>query len=212
MALEGENQTMGEYEPIIIKLPAPKYRGSMSAEEALVRRRSARDFRDSPVRLSEISQLMWAAQGRTDQTGFRTSPSAGGLYPLELYVAAGHVSGLPAGTYKYISKSHELLNIAKGDRRIDLGNAALGQSSVRRSAAVIVMSAVYERTTRKYGERGIRYVHMEAGHAAQNVYLQAVPLGLGAVVIGAFRDEEVRRILKMSEREMPLYIMPVGMR
>lgn len=212
VAGEGENQTMREYEQVIIKLPEPNYCGSMSVEEALLKRRSIRDFRDKPVTVSEISQLIWAAQGSTDQLGFTTAPSAGALYPLELYVVAGNVTGLPAGIYKYRSKSHELLSIAKGDRRIDLENAALGQASVRRAAAVMVLSGVYERTTTKYGERGMRYVHMEAGHASQNVYLQAVPLGLGTVVIGAFRDEEVKRILKMSDREMPLYIMPVGMR
>ncbi len=203
---------MREYEQVIIKLPEPKYGGSMSVEEALLKRRSVRDFKDKPVTLSEVSQLIWAAQGITDPGGLRTAPSAGALYPLELYVVAGNVTGLPAGIYQYRSKSHELLSIAKGDRRIDLGNAALGQSSVRRAAAVMVLSGVYERMTTKYGERGIRYVHMEAGHAAQNVYLQAVALGLGTVVIGAFCDEEVKRILKMADREKPLYIMPVGRR
>jgi SagB-type dehydrogenase family enzyme len=202
---------MPEYEQEIIKLPGPKYDSGTSVEEALLKRRSVRDFKDKPVTLSEVSQLIWAAQG-TDPGGLRTAPSAGALYPLELYVVAGNVTGLPDGIYKYRSKSHELLSIAKGDRRIDLGNAALGQSSVRRAAAVIVLSGVYEKVTTKYGERGIRYVHMEAGHAAQNVYLQAVSLGISIVVIGAFRDEEVKRILKMSDREMSLYIIPVGRR
>jgi SagB-type dehydrogenase family enzyme len=168
--------------------------------------------KDEPTTISEVSQLLWAAQGITDQGGFRTAPSAGALYPLELYVVAGKVNGLPAGIYKYRAKSHELLSIVKGDRTTDLCNAALGQLSVRKAAAVFVLSGVYERTTVKYGERGIRYVHMEAGHAAQNIYLQAVPLGLGTVVIGAFHDEEVKRVLKMEDREMPLYIMPVGRR
>ena len=104
------------------------------------------------------------------------------------------------------------MSVAKGDRRNDLCNAALGQSSIRRAALVLVLSGVYERTTAKYGERGIRYVHMEAGHAAQNVYLQAVPLQLETVAIGAFQDEEVKKMFKMTDREMPLYIMPVGRR
>ena len=203
---------MRKDEQVIIKLPEPNYRGSMSVEEALLKRRSVRDFKDKPVTLSEISQLIWAAQGSTDRRGFRTAPSAGALYPLELYVLAGNVTDLPAGIYKYRCKSHELLSIAKGDRRIDLGNAALGQSSVRRAAAVMALSGVYERMTTKYGDRGIRYVHMEAGHAAQNVYLQAVSLGLSTVVIGAFRDEEVKSLLKMTIGEKLVYIMPVGMR
>jgi SagB-type dehydrogenase family enzyme len=146
----------------------------------------------------------------TDPKGLRTAPSAGALYPLELYVVAGNVDGLPAGVYKYRPDSHELLSIVKGDRRNDLCNAALVQSSIKRAALVLVLSGVYERTTAKYGDRGIRYVHMEAGHAAQNVYLQAVALQLGTVAIGAFRDEEVKKMLKMMAREMPLYVMPVG--
>jgi SagB-type dehydrogenase family enzyme len=184
----------------------------MSVEEALMKRRSVRVFKEGPVMLAELSQLIWAAQGVTDPRGPRTAPSAGALYPLELYVVAGNVNGLPQGLYKYGPGRHELLSVAKGDRRNDLCNAALGQSSIRRAALVLVLSGVYERTTAKYGERGIRYVHMEAGHAAQNVYLQAVPLGLGTVVIGAFHDEEVKKVLKLDDKERPLYIMPVGRR
>jgi SagB-type dehydrogenase family enzyme len=205
-------QKMPEHASEKIKLPEPKYIGVISVEEALMKRRSVRAFKEGPVMLAELSQLMWAAQGMADQRGLRTAPSAGALYPLELYVVAGNVTGLPPGVYKYGRERHELLSLAKGDRRNDLCNAALGQSSIRRAALVLVLSGVYERTTAKYGERGIRYVHMEAGHAAQNVYLQTVSLGLGTVVIGAFQDEEVKRLLKMGDRESPLYIMPVGKR
>ena len=205
-------KNMPEHASERIKLPEPKYISVTSVEEALVKRRSVRVFKEGPVMLAELSQLMWAAQGMTDPRGLRTAPSAGALYPLELYAVAGNVSGLPPGLYKYGHERHELLSVAKGDRRNDLCNAALGQSSIRRAALVLVLSGVYERTTAKYGERGIRYVHMEAGHAAQNVYLQAVPLQLGTVVIGAFKDEEVKRIFKMTDREMPLYIIPVGRR
>lgn len=205
-------QKMPEHASEKIKLPEPKYGGVMSVEEALMKRRSVRVFKEGPVMLAALSQLLWAAQGMADQRGLRTAPSAGALYPLELYVVAGNVTGLPPGLYKYGRERHELLDVAKGDRRNDLCNAALGQSSIRRAALVLVLSGVYERTTSKYGERGIRYVHMEAGHAAQNVYLQAVSLGLGTVVVGAFQDEEVKRLLKMGDRESPLYIMPVGKR
>ncbi len=202
---------MSDYPPeSIIKLPAPKYISSTAVEEALHKRRSVRDFKDAPLTISEVSQLLWAAQGTVGARYRRTVPSAGALYPLELYIVAGNVTGLTAGVYRYLPEGHELLGIVSGDRRSNLCDAALGQSSIRRAPAVIVISAVYERTTSKYGERGIRYVHMEAGHAAQNVYLQTVSLGLGTVVIGAFRDEEIRKIMKMSDRERPLYIMPVG--
>ncbi len=203
-------QEMPEHAPERIKLPEPKYIGATSVEEALMKRRSVRFFKEGPVLLAELSQLIWAAQGMTNPGDLRTAPSAGALYPLELYVAAGNVTGLQPGLYKYGRNSHELINVAKGDRRNDLCSAALGQSSIKKAAFVLVLSGVYERTTAKYGERGIRYVHMEAGHAAQSVYLQAVPLQLGTVVIGAFDDEEVKKMFKMTDSEMPLYIMPVG--
>ncbi len=196
--------------PEIIKLPEPKYIGTSSIEEALHKRRSVRTFREDPVTISEVAQLLWAAGGITGGGNLRTAPSAGALYPLELYLVAGKVNGLPAGIYKYRPKNNELSLVAKGDSRADLCGAALGQPSIKRAAAVLVIAGVFERTTAKYGERGIRYVHMESGHSAQNVCLQAIPLGLGTVVVGAFRDEEVRKVLHLEDTERPLYILPVG--
>ena len=194
-----------------IKLPEPKYDSDTSIEQALQTRRSVREYKDEPLTLIEISQLLWAAQGITDSNrGFRTAPSAGALYPMNVYIVINEVDGVANGIYTYKPHLHELVLVRSGNLRNDLTAAALGQSCVRESAAVIVFSAVYERTTRKYGNRGIRYVHMEAGHAAQNIYLQTVSLNLGMVAVGAFRDEEVRKILNMSEKEQPLYILPVG--
>lgn len=193
-----------------IKLPEPKYDSNTSVEQALLKRRSVREYKDTPLTLTEISQLLWAAQGITDPRGFRTAPSAGALYPLELYVVAGNVNDLPNGIYKYRPHEHELAMVVEGDERTELCNAALGQPSVKDAAAVIVFSAVYERTTVKYGEKGIRYVHIEVGHASQNIYLQAVSLNLGTVVIGAFDDEEVKKIINTGDEEQPLYLMPVG--
>jgi SagB-type dehydrogenase family enzyme len=194
----------------IIKLPEPAYKSNISVEEALLKRRSVRDYKDKPLTLAEVSQLLWAAQGITGSFGFRTAPSAGALYPLEVYIFAGNVKDLPGGIYKYRPHKHELEMVVKGDKRNELYRAALSQSPVRDAPAVIVFSAVYERTTVKYGERGVRYVFIETGHAAQNVFLQAVSINLGAVVIGAFSDAEVKKIIKMPDREQPLYIMPVG--
>ncbi len=194
----------------IIKLPEPKHDSSTSIEKALLKRRSIRGCKDEPLTLAQVSQLLWAAQGITDSGGLRTSPSAGALYPLEVYIVVGGVKDLTDGIYKYKPHKHEIEMVVKGDKRNELYRATLSQSSVRDAPAVIVFSAVYERTTVKYGERGIRYVFIEAGHAAQNVFLQAVSLDLGAVVIGAFYDDEVKKIMKMPEREQPLYIMPVG--
>ena len=201
---------MPEYKAENIKLPKPAEDSKTSIEKAMLKRRSVRSFKVSSLTLAEVSQLLWAAQGITSPRELRTAPSAGALYPLEVYIVAGNVDALQDGVYHYRPARHELAQVIKGDRRTELCAAALGQTSVRSAAAVIVFSAVYERTTVKYGNRGIRYVHMETGHAAQNVFLQAVSLNLGTVVIGAFYDDEVRKVLNMSDREQPLYIMPVG--
>ncbi|MEW6416825.1 MAG: SagB/ThcOx family dehydrogenase [Nitrospirota bacterium] len=210
MQAKEKDEPMSKDESEIIKLPEPAYKSNTSVEEALLKRRCVRDYKDKPLTLAEVSQLLWAAQGITGSFGFRTAPSAGALYPLEVYIFAGNVRDLPGGIYRYRPHKHGIEMVVKGDKRNELCSAALNQSSVRDAPAVIVFSAVYERTTVKYGERGIRYVHIEAGHAAQNVFLQAVSLNLGAVVIGAFYDDEVKKIMKMPDREQPLYIMPVG--
>lgn len=196
---------------LAIKLPEPKCDGNTSVEEALFERRSVRAYKNEPLALVDVSQLLWAAQGITDlKNGFRTAPSAGALYPLEVYVVVSNVKEVAEGVYKYKPDGRELIKVKSGNVKGELAAAALGQACIKESAIVIVFSAIYERTTRKYGERGIRYVHMEAGHAAQNIYLQAVSLNLGMVVVGAFNDEDVRKVLGMPEEEHPLYIIPVG--
>ena len=193
-----------------IALPKPSYSSQNSVETAIQQRRSIREYRDLPVTLEEVSQLLWAAQGITGRRGCRTAPSAGARYPLEVYLVAGHVSGLPTGVYKYCSHGHKIVNIAKGDLRSELASAALGQRSTNNGAIALVLAAVYERTTDKYGRRGIQYVHIEVGHAAQNVYLQSVSLGLGTVFLGAFHDDRVKNLLNMPDAERPLGIMPIG--
>jgi len=197
-------------EPNKVQLPDPQYSGGLSVEESMLKRRSIREYKNEPLALSELSQLLWAAQGITDEEGKRTAPSAGALYPLEVYVAVGNVTELPSGVYKYNPHEHELLIIAEGDIRDELSDVALGQASVGNGAVVIVFAGVFERTAVKYGERSERYVYMEAGHAAQNVYLQATSLNLGTVVAGAFDDDDVQKILNMQANEQPLYLMPVG--
>ncbi len=193
-----------------ISLPDARLMGEMTVEEALFERRSVRDYTGEPITLEEVSQLLWAAQGTTVDWGGRTSPSAGGTYPLELYLVAGDVDGLEAGVYLYRTGRHELARILSGDVRKELAQASLGQSSVEEGAVVLAISAVYERTTGRYGGRGLRYVHMEAGHAAQNVYLQATALDLGCVVIGAFQDDDLSALLGLPDDEAPLYVIPVG--
>jgi SagB-type dehydrogenase family enzyme len=202
----------------VIFLPPPRLRGAVSVEEALARRRSVRDFSDEPLALEELSQLLWAAYGVSDpRSGFRTAPSAGALYPLEVYAAVGErgVVGaggfVQAGVYRYEARAHAVELRRPGDARAGLYRASLEQPWVLRAPVSIVFTAVYERTAAVYGERGrVRYVHADLGHAAQNVYLQAAALGLGTVAVGAFRDEEVREVLGLPRGETPVYVMPVG--
>jgi len=211
--LFGDEHESGESINESIKLPEPKYDSSVSIEQAMLERRSVRTYKDEPLTLAEVAQLLWSAQGITNsKRAYRTAPSAGALFPLELYVVIGNVEGLAEGVYKYKPDEHELTKVREGDMRDKLAAAALRQTCVREGAIAIVFSAVYERTTRKYGDRGVRYVHMEVGHAAQNVCLQAVSLNLGTVVVGAFRDDEVSKILNLPDEEQPLYILPVGKR
>ncbi|MCP4371520.1 MAG: SagB/ThcOx family dehydrogenase [Deltaproteobacteria bacterium] len=195
-----------------IKLPKPEYNSDVSLEESLVKRRSIRDYTGESLTLKEVSQLLWAAQGTSSSRGFRTAPSAGALYPLEVYLIVGDVQDLAAGIYLYKSKKHELVIISGKDVRLQLAGAALGQSSVKNGAIDLVFTAVYQRITRKYGDKGIKYVHMEIGHAAQNVCLQATAMDLGVVTIGAFNNQKVSRILNLPKNEEPLYIIPVGKR
>ena len=205
-----DSPTPGPLEGEYIELPEPSHEGYMSLERALVQRRSVREYTGEPLTLEEVSQLLWAAQGITAEWGGRTAPSAGALYPLEVYLVAGDVDGLSPGVYRYRPQEHDLAKVVNRDVRAELADAALAQTCVEEGAIDIVISAVYQRTTQKYGERGIRYVHMEAGHAAQNLYLQAAALGLGMVTVGAFYDDEVKDIVGLAEDEAPLYIVPVG--
>lgn len=193
-----------------IELPEPDKSGRVSVEEALKKRRSVREFTDTSLSLTEVSQLLWAAQGITHSEDLRTAPSAGALYPLEICLAAGRVEGLLPGVYRYRPSGHRLAKIAEGDSGIALYRAALSQECVRDAAAVFVIAAVYERTTRKYGDRGIQYAHMEVGCAAENILLQATALNLGAVFVGAFDDDGVKKVVNLKEDECPLAILPVG--
>ncbi len=200
----------GEEQSSAIKLPDPRTQGVVSLETTIQLRRSARHFSPTPLGLADVGQLLWSAQGITLGAGLRATPSAGALYPLEVDLVADKVEGLEPGVYRYIPKTHSIVRRASGQKTAALGTAALSQSAVSEASAVLVISAVYERTTRKYGQRGIRYVHAEAGHAAQNVCLQAVALGLGTVHIGAFHDEEVAKVIQLHEDEKPLVLLPIG--
>lgn len=192
----------------LIMLPKVRLKGQISVEEAIKRRESVRSYRDAPISLSMLSQLLWAAQGITREGGGRSAPSAGATYPLTIYVAVGNVTGLEPGFYRYLPREHGLEQISKQDIRYELALASLMQLWMAKAPVVLIVAANYERTTSRYGERGIRYVHIEVGAVCENVHLQAVALDLGTVIVGAFEDESVKKILQVKEE--PLALMPVG--
>jgi len=201
---------MLEIQEQTIQLPAPRLKGRVSVEEAIGSRRSRRAYLADPVKLAEAGQLLWAAQGVTDpEEGKRAAPSAAALYPLETYLVATKVDGLAPGVYRYRPEEHDLVLHTPGNLRRDLA-VSIDQDCVRFSACLLVFAGVYARTTVKFGERGVCFVHMEAAHAAQNVQLQATALHLGSVVIGAFKKDEIHRILDLPEGEEPVYLMAVG--
>ena len=194
-----------------VKLPEPKLDGRLTVERALFQRRSVREFRAGSLQLGDLGQLLWAAQGVTALGGYRTAPSAGALYPLELYAAVGQIHDLAPGLYHYRPADHELAKVADHDVRRELGEAALEQTWLQNAQVVLALSALAVRTTGKYGNaHGQRFIHMEAGHIAENVALQAEALNLGTAAVAAFDEERVRHILKLKHGEEPLYLMPVG--
>jgi SagB-type dehydrogenase family enzyme len=196
--------------PEFVKLPQPCLTGAVALEQALLLRRSVRTYSRDPLTVDDLTQLLWAAQGITHPRGYRTAPSAGALYPLELYAAAGHVIGLPVGFYHYRCLEHALELKSARDLRPELCRAALHQRPVERAPVTFLFTAVYARMTARYGGRGVRYVDMEAGHAAQNLCLQAVALDLKNVLIGAFDDHEIKKIAALPDDEEPLLLAAVG--
>jgi len=203
----------GVYAQDRISLPEPDYEGGKSLEEVIYSRKSIRRFNDSPLAIKEISQLMWSAGGVTVDgiTGpTRAYPSAGGIYPLEIYLVAGDVVGLAAGVYQYDWRTHSVVLLRKGDFRGALSEASLRQRMVRDAPVSIVITAIFEKTYSRYKERGRnRYVPMDVGHLGQNVHLQAESLGLATVMVGSFSDEDVAEVLG-TKQGTPVYIMPVG--
>ena len=204
---------MGTGQPPRIHLPSPSQKGSISLEEAIAQRRSVRDFTPEPISQSQLSQILWATQGITDTSlRLRAVPSAGATYPLEIFVVCGRngIEQISEGIYHYNIAHHSLTLHHEGDVRLDLARAASDEEMIYQAPVDIIICALYERTTLHYGSRGERYVHIEVGHAGQNIYLQATALGLATVAIGAFYDEQVREVLRLDKQYKPLYIMPVG--
>jgi SagB-type dehydrogenase family enzyme len=195
----------------IITLPKPNQDGSMSLEKAIAVRRSRRNFLPQSLTFKQISQLTWAAQGQDTGSSYRTAPSAGATYPLELFVVTGD------GLFRYLPAEHSLEKLTDQDLRAALASSAWGQEFVEAAPLTLVFAAEFSRTTNHYGKRGMRYVYMEAGHAAQNVHLQAEALGLGSVAVGAFDDASVGKVLSLpavrrpAEKNLePVYMVTVG--
>ncbi len=202
-----------ELNMVEVKLSIPEITGKMSVEEALQSRRSRRSYSQEPILLSEISQLCWAAQGITEKTrSLRAAPSAGALYPIEILLVVGN-SELEEGIYQYIPATHTLMLKKRGDYRPGLCEASLDQKCIENAPVNFIIVGVFNRTEAKYGERGReRYVFMEAGHVAENIYLQAESLALSTVSIGAFYDDNIREVISLPKEYTPIYIMPIGRR
>ena len=196
-----------------ISLPAPQYQG-LSVEDAIKKRRSVRNYSKRPLTQLQLSQLLFAAQGVTGQSyrqALRTAPSAGALYPFEIYVVVNNVKGLERGIYHYSFLDHTLELLKTGDFRRKVVKAGLEQDMLGKSGVTFILSAVFDRVCHKYGQRGYRYVYMEAGHISQNICLESVSLGLGSVTVGAFLDDKVsKRIEVDGQKEAAIYMHAVG--
>ena len=188
----------------VVKLPQPSRKGGVSLEESIEQRRSVRAFSQKDLTLQQISQLLWSAQGLTGNRRFHSAPSAGALYPLEIYLATKD------GLFHYEPGNHTIEVVTHDDIREQLAVASFGQGFVEEAPADIIICAEYARVGNKYGARAERYVHMEAGHAAENLHLQAVALGLGSIPVGAFDDKAVKKACMLPKEYEPLYIIPVG--
>ncbi len=198
----------------MINLPDPSQSCGGQFFEALNSRRSVRAFKPSSLELTQVSFLLWVTQGvvRGGRRQRRTVPSAGATYPLEAYLVCGSecVSGLEAGIYRYIPEKHSIEQTRQGDIRSELARACFRQEFIADAPVSIVIAADYSRTTGHYGERGVRYVHIEVGHAGQNIYLACEVAGLATVAVGAFDDEAVARVMGLSIPIEPVYVMPIG--
>jgi SagB-type dehydrogenase family enzyme len=205
--------TSGTCGTAAISLPEPAHRG-LTVEEAIRRRRSVRSYGEGSLTLQQVSQILYAAQGVTGSAGdrpLRAAPSAGGTYPFEVYVFAVRVDGLAAGIYHYLPCGHELEVVREGDFSEALSEACLGQSMPAEAACTLVLAAVPHRTTDVYGDRGLIYVYMEAGHISENIYLQCASLNLGVVAVGAFLESEVDALIGLDgEQEGALYVNCIG--
>ena len=192
----------------IINLPEFKTVGEVSLESALKNRKSVRDFKDDALSLEQVSQILWAAHGVSHGDNYYTVPSAGALFPLEIYLIAEKVEDLAQGLYHYLPIGHKVEMINSGSFLKTVSNVAYGQRALSHCPAIFIISGVVARSEKKYRERALRYVQFEVGHAGQNILLQAAALGLASVPMGAFIDDQVKERLGMEGE--PFYLLPVG--
>lgn len=195
-----------------VPLPEPRWASELSVKEAVEARRSRREYAACPISAGALSGLVHAAQGITEERlSFRAAPSAGALYPIELYPVVHDVRGIPSGIYHYAVRTHELECLEQGDFRRDVTRAGLYQAFLGEAAVCFILSAVFQRTRWKYRERAYRYVLLEAGHVAQNIYVAATAMGLGACAVGAFYDRQLNELLGLDgDEEAVLYVVSVG--
>ncbi|MFC2061356.1 SagB/ThcOx family dehydrogenase [Elusimicrobiota bacterium] len=211
----GTGGLKGEYEKMndIIKLPEPVIKGEISLEQAIYTRHSVRSYSNKPLTLEDVSQLLWAAGGeRVDAvtSASRTYPSAGACYPLEFYLVVGKVEGIEPGLYYYQADRHALKSMIKGELRNTLTHEGYSQSVIKNAPATVVVTAIYPKTTKKYGKRGEKYVSMDSGYSGENIYLMAAARGLGTVAVGAFNEMGIKRVLRLHDNEVPVCLYPVG--
>jgi SagB-type dehydrogenase family enzyme len=195
-----------------IKLPAPVTKGTMSVEEALQNRRSTRKFANRSLELAQISQLLWAGDGINNPQGKRTAPSGKATYPMDLYLVAGErgVTGLAPGLYHYNVADHALDLMAKGDFRTAVAKACNSQVWMTEAPVILVISGDYKRSEVKNGDKALLFTHIEAGLIAQNIFLEAGSLGLGAGIAGGMNDQALGQALKLPPANIPFLVMPVG--
>ncbi len=202
-----------QYQGAVMKLPPVKMEGTVAVEQAIKQRRTDRSFMPRMLHLDQVAKLLWSAQGVTDSSGFkRAAPSAGALYPMDIYTVVGQdsVEQIKAGVYHYEPEKHTLSRVTTQDRRDGVAKAALSQMWMAKAPLNLVITAEYSRVAGKYGNRGLRYAMIEAGHIGQNLFLQAEALGLKAGIVGAFHDKELIDVMKTPRSHEPLLIMPVG--
>jgi SagB-type dehydrogenase family enzyme len=198
-----------------ISLPKPAYKGTVTVEEALRARRTHRSFVSRGLTLKQFSQILWGAYGVTaKEYGYflKTAPSAGALYPIDIYAVLGGagVETLAPGVYHFRPENHSVRLIKEGDLRVQLARDSVHQMWMAESPLMLVITGEYERSSVKYGRRGKTYTHIEAGHVGQNIFLQAEAIGLKAGIVGAFDNKRIIKTMGLPARHDPLLLMPVG--